>query len=392
MEGKWPGWGADAGLVVLTFLPTLLSQPYVDTSGPAWASLAAYEASGVVVVLLRRRLPATALVVGFGALVVALVGSAGEGAKLSPMVFLPTAVLFYNLGSHCVSWRRTVSAVLGVVVLGVAGLWLNRMTTHSSDFRGGLDVLAALAPMPLAWVTGFAARTRQALLAAAEQRAVEARRTQALEAAQAAQRERARIAGEMHDVVAHSLTLLVVHAETLRARGGELPDWARVQVDGLAAAGRQSSGELRDLLGMLRDPADAVPLRPVPNLGELDALLDSHRAAGGTVELTMGIARAVPGAVQLAGYRVVQEALVNARRHAPGAPVRVTVEVVAGGLRCEVVNGRAVRRGAAGAGIGLGLVSMEKRVVALGGDLTTGPTGDGGFRVVATMPLECAGV
>ncbi|GEK04346.1 two-component sensor histidine kinase [Streptomyces sp. 1-11] len=373
-------------------MPALLSQPYVDTSGPAWVSLMAYEAVGVVVVLLRRRLPATAFVVGFGALLAALVGSAGEGAKLSPLVFLPLAVLLYNLGHHGVSWRRTVSAVLGVSMLSVAGLWLNRMTTDSGDFQGGLDVLAVLAPMPLAWVMGFAARTRQELLAAAERRAADARRAQALEAAQATQRERTRIAGEMHDVVAHSLTLLVVHAETLRARGGELPDWARAQIDGLAAAGRQSSGELRDLLRMLRDPADAVPLQPVPDLGELDALLDGHRAAGGTVELTTDVApQSVPGPVQLAVYRVVQEALVNARRHAPGAPVQVTVRGEDGGeLRCEIVNGRGVRQAAACAGIGLGLVSMEERVGALDGELTAGPTGDGGFRVAATMPWERA--
>ncbi|MFI0234790.1 hypothetical protein [Streptomyces sp. NPDC017086] len=150
-DGRWPGQGADAGLVVLTFVPALLSQPYVDTSGPAWVSLMAYEAVGVVVVLLRRLLPATAFVVGFAAPLAALVGSAGEGAKLSPLVFLPPAVLLYSLEHHGVSWRRTVSAVLGVAVLGVAGLWLNRMTTDSGDFQGGLDVLAALAPMPLAW-------------------------------------------------------------------------------------------------------------------------------------------------------------------------------------------------------------------------------------------------
>ncbi|MFH9663444.1 sensor histidine kinase [Streptomyces sp. NPDC017248] len=389
-DGRWPGRGADAGLVVLTFVPALLSQPYVDTSGPAWVSLMAYEAVGVVVVLLRRLLPATAFVVGFAAPLAALVGSAGEGAKLSPLVFLPPTVLLYSLEHHGVSWRRTVSAVLGVAVLGVAGLWLNRMTTDSGDFQGGLDVLAALAPMPPAWVMGFAARTRQELLAAAERRAADARRAQALEAAQATQRERTRIAGEMHDVVAHSLTLLVVHTETLRARGGELPDWARAQVDGLAAANRQSSGELRDLLRMLRDPADAVPLQPVPDLGELDALLDSHRAAGGTVELTTDVApQSVPGPVQPAVYRVVQKVLVNARRHAPGAPVQVTVRGKDGGeLRCEIVNGRGVRQAAAGAGIGLGLVSMEERVGALDGELTAGPTGDGGFRVTATMPWE----
>lgn len=392
LEGRWPRGAADAGLVALTVLPPLLSQPHVDTSGVAWAALAAYETVAALLLVLRRHRPATAFVTAFGALVAALVGSASEGAKLTPLVFVPLAVLLYNLGSHCTNGRRTGAALAGAAVLAVLGLVGNRMTTGSAEYRGGLDVLAVLAPLPLAWAMGFAARSRRALLAAAEQRAAEAGRARRLEAAQAAQRERARIAREMHDVVAHSLTLLVVHAEALRARGGELPEWARPRVDDLAAAGRQSSGELRDLLRMLRDPAEAAPLQPPPGLGELAELLDSHRSAGGTVEVRMGTTgsalESVPAPVQTAGYRVVQEALANARRHAPGAPVRLTVDGGAGRLRCEVENSRGERRGAAGAGTGLGLVSMRERVGAVGGELTAEPTGDGGFRVVATMPWE----
>ncbi|MFK8843813.1 sensor histidine kinase [Streptomyces sp. Ac-502] len=393
VDGIWPRWSADVGLVALTCLPPLLSQPYVDTSSLAWSSLVGYEVVTVAVLVLRRRLPATAFVAGLGALVVALAGSAGQDAKLTPLVFLPLAVLLYNLGSYCTSWVRAVLAMLGGSVLIAVGLGVNQLTAGASEFRGSFDILASLAPMPLAWVMGFAARTRRVLLAAAEQRVADADRAQRLQAAQAAQRERARIAREMHDVVAHSLTLLVVHAETLRARGDELPDWARTQVDGLAAAGRQTGGELRDLLRMLRDPAEVAPLQPMPGLGELDVLLDSHRAAGGPVDVRVETElESLPGPVQLAGYRLVQEALANVRRHAPGAPVRLTVDDTAGQLRFEVVNGRAARRGTAGAGVGLGLVSMRERVDALDGKLTAGPTGDGGFRVVATMPLETAGV
>lgn len=393
LDGVWPRWSADVGLVALTCLPPLLSQPYVDTSGVAWWSLVGCEAVTVAVLVLRRRLPVTAFVAGLGALVAALVGSAGQDAKLTPLIFLPLAVLLYNLGSYRTSWVRTVLAMLGGGALIAIGLGVNQLTADAGEFRGGLDILASLAPMPLSWVMGFAARTRRVLLAAAEQRVADADRAQRLQAAQAAQRERARIAREMHDVVAHSLTLLVVHAETLRARGDELPDWARTQIDGLAAAGRQTGGELRDLLRMLRDPAEAAPLQPVPGLGELDVLLDSHRAAGGSVEVHVGTElERLPHPVQLAGYRIVQESLANARRHAPGAPVRLTLDAAAGQLRFEVVNGRAARRGTAGAGVGLGLVSMRERVDALGGELTAGPTGDGGFRVEATMPLETADV
>jgi signal transduction histidine kinase len=209
---------------------------------------------------------------------------------------------------------------------------------------------------------------------------------------QAARRERVRIAREMHDVVAHSLTLLVVHAEALRARGADLPPWARTELDGLALAGRQAVGELRDLLRVLRDPRDAPLLRPTPGFGDLPALLDSCRAAGECVEVRIEAdPDAVSTSVQLAGYRVVQESLANARQHAPGEPVRLTVAEDDGRLRVEVANGPAASA-PAGPGTGLGLVSMRERVDALGGDLRAGPTGDGGFRVVALLPLETARV
>ncbi|MGP3939272.1 sensor histidine kinase [Streptomyces sp. 6N106] len=293
-----------------------------DTSEAAWSSLIGCEVVTLAVLVLRRRLPVTAFVVSLGALVVALVGSAAEDAKLTPLAFLPLAVLIYHLGIRCTSWMRTVLAMCAGGVMTLAGLWVNRTTAGAGEFRGGADVLAVLAPMPLAWTVGFAARTRHALLVAAERRAADADRAQRLRAAQAAQRERARIAREMHDVVAHSLTLLVVHAETLRARGDELPGWARAQVDSLAAAGRQTGGELRDLLRILRAPTDAAPLQPMPGLDGLDALLDSHRAAGGRVEVRIRTElESLPSPVQLAGYRIVQESLANARRHAPGAPL-----------------------------------------------------------------------
>ncbi|MEW2569757.1 histidine kinase [Streptomyces sp. NPDC047070] len=392
VDVRWPGWGGDAGLVVLTLVPPLLSQPYADPSGPAWVALTAYEAVAAVVLVLRRRLPATALVVGAGALVAALVAAAAQNAKLSPLAFLPLAVLLYNLGSRCPRWTRALMAAAGSAALFAAGIWVNRATAASPGLRGGVDVLAVLAPLPLAWAMGFAARTRQTLLAAAEQRAADASRARAMEAEHVARRERERIAREMHDVVAHSLTLLVMHAEILRSHGAELPGWARPQVDALAAAGRQSSGDLRGLLRMLRDPADATALLPTPGFGELDALLDSHRAAGGTVEVRKAdTLESLPGPVQLAGYRVLQEALVNARRHAPGAPVRLTLDHGPTQLRCEVVNDRGTRRATAGAGVGHGLTGMRERVGALGGEFTAGPTGDGGFRVLVTMPLEVFG-
>lgn len=390
---RWRSRGADAGLVALTLFPPLLSQPSTDASALAWWLLAGYEVVAAAALLLRRRLPVTAFLAITATLVAVIVWGAADEVKLSPLVFLPLAVALYSVGSHCARWSRTGLAALGGGALIAVGLWLNHATTSAAAFLGGSDVLAVLAPMPLAWVLGFAARTHRALLAATEERVQDAVREQHLRAEQAAQQERVRIAREMHDVVAHSLTLLVVHAEALRARGGDLPHWARTQIDGLAVAGRQAGGELRDLLRILRDPGDAAPLRPMPGLGELPALLDSSRAAGGSVDVRIEVdLDSLPRPVQLAGYRIVQESLTNARRHSPGAPVRLTIAEDAGRLRFEVVNTRAAVPGPAGSGTGLGLISMRERVDTLGGELAAGPTDDGGFRVVATVPLDAARV
>ncbi|WP_410567303.1 sensor histidine kinase [Amycolatopsis sp. cmx-4-61] len=383
----WRPRAADAGLVVLTLCPPLLLQPSADGSARAWWLLAAFEVVAAVALLVRRRWPLAAFLLLTGALVAAVTGGAAAGAKLTPLVCLSLAVALYGVGSLCDSWRRSALTALGGSALVAAGVWVNHLTTTAGPFRGGADVLAVLAPMPLAWATGFAARNHRENLAATEQRVEDVVRAQRLREQQAAQRERVRIAGEMHDVVAHSLTLLVVQAEILRARRGELPDWARGPVDGLAGAGRQAGGELRDLLRILRDPDDPAPLNPVPGLGDLPGLLDRSRAAGTPVDARIEAeVAALPRPTQLAVYRIVQESLTNARRHSPGAPVHVTIAEEAGWLRCEVVNARPAEPGARSWGTGLGLVGMRERVDVLDGELHAGPTADGGFRVSATLP------
>ncbi|MFJ9901020.1 sensor histidine kinase [Streptomyces sp. NPDC091280] len=395
-SNRWrAGWrprGADAGLVLLTLCAPLLMQSSADPSARAWWLLLATEVVTAVALPLRRKLPVTVFLVLLATLVAALVGGAAAGMKLSPLIFLSLAVALYNVGSYCTNWARTWLVVLGgggAVV--AAGVWINQLTAVSAQYRGSSDVIGVLAPMPLAWATGFAALTHRANLAAAERRMADVLREQQLHEQQAAQQERVRIAREMHDVVAHSLTLLVVQAETLRARGGELPAWARTRIDGLAVAGRQAGGELRDLLRVLRGPEDAAPLAPMPGLRDLPELLDRSRAAGaqvdGRIETDTG---ALPRPVQLTVYRIVQESLTNARRHSPGARVRVDIAEDTGQLRCEVVNSRPAEPVTASWGTGLGLVSMRERVDTLGGELHTGPTDDGGFQVLATLPLRTA--
>ncbi|NUS85905.1 MAG: two-component sensor histidine kinase [Streptomyces sp.] len=394
-SNRWrSGWrprGVDAGLVALTLCAPLLMQPSADPSARAWWLLLGTEVVAAVALPLRSKLPVTVFLVLIATLVAAVVGGAAAGVKLSPLIFLSLAVALYSVGSYCTSWARSWLVVLGGGAVVTAGMWINQLTAVSAQYRGSSDVIAVLAPMPLAWATGFAARTHRANLAAAERRMEDVLREQRLREQQAAQQERVRIAREMHDVVAHSLTLLVVQAETLRARGGELPAWARTQIDGLAVAGRQAGGELRDLLRVLRGPEDAAPLAPMPGLRDLPELLDRSRAAGTQVDGRIGIEAdtgALPRPAQLTVYRIVQESLTNARRHSPGARVRVDIAEDAGQLRCEVVNSRPAEPVAASWGTGLGLVSMRERVDALGGELRAGPTDDGGFQVLATLPLS----
>ncbi|MET8413772.1 histidine kinase [Streptomyces sp. NPDC005195] len=371
-------------------------QPSTDVSALAWGLLIGAEAVTGVALLLRRRLPLAVFVVVTSVLVTAVVVGAAQETRLSPLVVLSLAVSLYTVGNLRPYGTRTVIALLVVVVVVAVGVCINHLTA-APEYQGSSDVLAVLAPLPLAWALGTATRTHRADLASAARRMDEMTREQELREQQAAQQERVRIAGEMHDVVAHSLTLLVVRAETLRARGGELPDWARRQIDGLAVAGRQAGSELRDLLGVLRGPEESAPLQPTPGLGELPELLERGRAAGSRIAARLCAPQDLTRPVQLAVYRIVQEALTNARRHAPGAQVRVTVAADEGGVRCEVENTAPEIPGEVSWGAGLGLVSMRERVEALGGLLRAGPTREGGFRVSAAFPprltpLDAAGV
>ncbi|MEO3826241.1 histidine kinase [Actinomadura sp. B10D3] len=195
------------------------------------------------------------------------------------------------------------------------------------------------------------------------------------------------MARDMHDVVAHSLTLLVVHAETVRARSGELPPWARERLDSLAAAGRQATEEMRDLLAVLRDGTDTAPLTPAPTLSGLDALVKTARDSGNPVTVTAdGPLDDLPRPVQLAAYRIVQEGLSNGRRHAPGARVALHLRATATRIDLEVTSGAPPEPVTRMPGSGLGLAGLTERVTALGGELGAGPTPDGGFQIIAAVP------
>lgn len=211
--------------------------------------------------------------------------------------------------------------------------------------------------------------------------------------------ERNRIARELHDVVAHSMSVITVQASTARYRQPGLDEAVQREFEEIAASSRRALGEMRGLLGILRGH-DTAPTAPLPTLSDVTGLIESTRASG--VEITYREAHpgadaegaadtegdTVPEVVGLTAFRVVQEALSNALRHAPGSAITVTVTDDGHELRVVVTNTPPDRHDDPTPGARLGLAGIRERVTALGGTVSAGPTPDGGFEVAATLPVE----
>ena len=219
--------------------------------------------------------------------------------------------------------------------------------------------------------------------------ATQTERTEAERAQRAVLEERARFARELHDVVAHHMSLIAVRAETAPYRLPGLPEAARAEFGSLSEVAREALTEMRRLLGVLRDDQPAA-LAPQPQLADLPALIDAARQAGVSVELSAPPAPGrVPSGVGVCAYRIVQESLSNASQHAPGAAVTVSVGHDDGAVVLRVANGPGGSPGPSGHehGPGHGLTGMRERVALLGGSLSAGPAPDGGFVVSAVLPL-----
>ena len=214
-------------------------------------------------------------------------------------------------------------------------------------------------------------RTQRALVVQTERAGGERARRAVLE-------ERARIARELHDVVAHHMSLIAVRAESAPYRLGDLPESARAEFGSLSEVAREALAEMRRLLGVLRHDQPAG-LAPQPRLSDLPALIDATRQAGVSVELSVPAPLdQVPSGVAVCAYRIVQESLSNASQHAPGAAVTVSVDHDADAVLLRVANGP---------GPGHGLAGMRERVALPGGSLAAGPASGGGFVVSAVLPL-----
>ncbi|MGK4583435.1 sensor histidine kinase [Kitasatospora sp. HPMI-4] len=283
---------------------------------------------------------------------------------------------------------RTLFAVWLVTTLATA--WEGAAFTRAGDAGGPLPIVLSGAVLVLGWSLRGRGEARR-LLAEQEQisEAERGRRT-LLE-------ERARIARELHDVVAHHMSVITVQADSAPYRISGLPPEAAEEFGTIAAAARGSLAEMRRLLGVLRSEESAPDRTPQPGLDRLPELVDTVAQAGVRAELSIaeevGALGELPQAVGVSTYRIVQEALANVVRHAPGAEVWVSVAAEDDTLRITVVNaapaGGNDRAGVESPeGTGHGLVGMRERVRLLGGRLDTGPLPDGGFRVAAVLPVN----
>jgi signal transduction histidine kinase len=296
---------------------------------------------------------------------------------VEPLQIPLIAVLFmcWAMGAHT-SGREAVVAPF-VVFAGMFGVAATFTDPVFSDF------IFPPAFALIAWLAGRGVRTRTRLTEELHEAAVQAQEAHEEDAARAAVDERRRIAREMHDVVAHSVSVMVVQAGGARRIIDRDPARAVEAAARIEDVGRAALAEMRRLLGVLHHTDERAPQ---PSMRELNSLVERTRAAGLPVSLTVeGEPRSLPAGMDLAAYRVVQEALTNAIKHAGAAPTEVTVRWEPEHLELEIVdNGAPAANGKAG---GHGLVGMEERVRLYDGELRAGRRAGGGFEVVARLPL-----
>jgi signal transduction histidine kinase len=289
------------------------------------------------------------------------------------------AVLMYLLVLYSVGVRCERRVSVGAWLISVGGMWI--LHPDPSLFLGAIMTAAAL-------LYGYNVRVRRQ---AQRQVVEEERRTEDERAARAVLEERSRIARELHDVVAHHMSVIAIQAEAAPIKAPDDPAALRAELAEVRATALAALVELRRTLGLLRHGDELPTTAPQPGLDDLDELLATSRAAGAVVTMTTsGRPRRVPPGLGLVAYRVLQESLSNALRHAPGAPVRVHLDYRERELRLRVENdppprGRVAAPRDRG---GHGLTGMRERVGAVDGTLTTGPTPAGGFAVSAVLPVE----
>ncbi|HUY46525.1 MAG TPA: histidine kinase [Streptosporangiaceae bacterium] len=340
----------------------------------------------VIPIIFRRTYP-------IGAFAVAVTAGAAQVAlRVRPnTIDLAVVILLYTLAAY--RPRRVSVAGLAVCLLGSAmavARWapvqlslLNWIMVGSIMFAG---------PSLIAWVLGDSMRYRRAYYASLEDRAARLERERDAQAQVAAAAERARIARELHDVIAHNVSVMVVQADGATYAMDSSPERARQALAAIASTGRQALAEMRRMLGVLRSDDGDTGVVPLPGIGQLGELLEQTRASGLSVSFTVqGVPAPLPGGLALAAYRIVQESLTNTRKHGgPGASAQVLLRYCEDVLVLRITDD-GFGAAAAEDGAGHGLTGMRERVALYNGTLQAGPLPvGGGYQVVATLPVNRA--
>jgi signal transduction histidine kinase len=327
----------------------------------------------------RRRAPLPVLAIVLGSTVVGFYALYDPASQAHPDPFLPFLIAIYSVAAHADRRHAAVGAAMaaGAILAIDAPVLLAGVVPN--------DIYAWLL-YALAWILGRALRHRQDLAATLQHRAARLEHDQEAKARSAVADERARIARELHDVIAHSLSVIVVQAAAERRVLGPEHTTTKEVLGSIEHTGRQALVELRRLLGVIRKTDDRPTLRPQPTLAHLDELLAQVRETGLMVELrTEGAPVPLPPGVDLSAYRIVQEALTNVLKHADASHAEVLVCYHPGELELEVNDdGRGPTDGPGGHG----LVGMRERVALYGGALEAGRRDDGGYRLHARLRFE----
>jgi signal transduction histidine kinase len=381
-EGRGPsqderepaGWRACAfdGALAFAAIAIEVGQVFGFDRSPPPVAVGLAVGAGVVVVW-RRRAPLATL----GVSLAAVCGVAIAG--VAPAGFAPLIVL-YTIAARCE--RRVSLAALALTT----GVTFAVSVAGPSDDRLFDPILAVVCAVG-AWGLGVYVETRREYRRELERRAALLERERGQLAQIAEHEERASIARELHDIVAHSVSVMLVGVRGARDVLRSDPDIADTTLGKVETSAEQSLAELRRLLALLREPADGAESRPQPTLAQLDQLVGEYRDAGLPVSLErIGAQRSLPGGFELSVYRIVQESLTNVLKHADANRVVVTLAFRGSRLDLEVIDDGSPR-GQDAVAPGHGLVGMRERVALLGGELETGPRAGGGFRVAARLPV-----
>jgi signal transduction histidine kinase len=359
--------------------------PYRAQLHPLWLALVLVAAQGIPLIWRRAGPIGTMIVIGAARIAYDRIGLGFAPLPLGP------AIAFYTvIERRGPVWRWiTVAGVAAGVTISLTSPG-GRNEPYEAIFQTMIFVTAGAA--------GGLSRAKRANLEAAESRADRAEAELDRQVTRQAAAERARIARELHDVVAHHVSLMAVQAEAATSLLPDKPAQARKSVEIIGDTARLALTELRRLLGVLRGPAERLETAPSASLGEIDGVLDQVRGAGLLVDLeVVGTPCPLAPGVDLTAYRIVQEALTNTVRHARATRAAVTLSYEPGYITVNVTDSGPPRDGASAsgngaaagpplAGSGLGLAGIAERVASCGGNLTVGPTPAGGFAVTARLP------